>query len=128
MALVAVSHFATPKPRVSRVLLSSMRDAVLGKDYELSIAFVDEKEMRRLNKKYRGKSSSTDILSFPLSATSGEIVFCMKDVEEQAPLFGRTTPNFLKFLFIHGLVHLKGYAHGSRMESEERKFQKRFGI
>lgn len=128
MALVAVSHFATPRPRISRVLLSSMKDAVLGKDYELSVAFVSEKEMCRLNKKYRGKSTSTDILSFSLSKHSGEIVFCMRDVAQQALLFKQTTPHFLKFLFIHGLVHLKGYAHGSRMEHEEEKIRKKFNI
>ncbi len=127
--MAKLSIFNLPsRPRVSRVLLSSLKDAVLGKRYELSIAFVDEKEMRRLNKKYRKKLASTDILSFPLSKNSGEIVFCMKDVVKQAPLFGRTVPNFLKFLFIHGLVHLKGYAHGSRMERQERKFRKECNV
>ena len=114
--------------RIPRGFFVSAKDSVLGKEYELSVAFVGEKEMCRLNKQYRGKSSSTDILSFPLSKYSGEIVFCMKDVREQAPIFGRTVPNFLKFLFIHGLVHLKGYAHGSRMEREEEKIRKEFSI
>jgi len=118
----------TRQTHLPRAFFLSAGEAILGKKYELSIAFVDEKEMRRLNKRYRDKSSSTDILSFPLSMHSGEIVFCMKDVAEQAPLFGRTTPNFLKFLFIHGLLHLKGYAHGSRMEKLEAKFRKQFGI
>ncbi len=81
-----------------------------------------------LNKKYRGKASSTDILSFSLSPLSGEIIFCMQDVAEQAPLFKRSVSNFLNFLFIHGLVHLKGYEHGSRMEREEIKFRKKFKI
>lgn len=105
-----------------------MKAAVLGKSYELSLAFVNEAKMLALNKQYRGKKASTDILSFPLSAKTGEIVFCMKDIAKQASLFGRSVPNFLTFLFIHGLLHLKGYAHGSRMEREERKFRTKFGI
>lgn len=105
-----------------------MKNAVLGKTYELDVAFVSEKEIRRLNRIYRDKNKSTDILSFPLSKEEGEIIFCMKEVEAKAPLFARTVSNFLKFLFIHGLLHLKGMAHGSRMEREEIKFRKKFGI
>lgn len=116
------------EPRISRSFLSKMKNAVLGPAYDLSIAFVDARAMRTLNKKYRNKSASTDILSFPLSPRSGEIVFSMKDVAKQASLFKRDTSNFLLFLFIHGLFHLKGYSHGSRMEREEIKFRKRFGI
>ena len=116
------------KPKVSGAFFASAKDAVLGSGYELSVAFVSPAKMSKLNRRYRKKSGSTDILSFPLSKKEGEIVFCMKDVVRESKHFGRTPDNFLKFLFIHGLVHLKGYAHGSRMESEERKFQKRFGI
>lgn len=105
-----------------------MKNAVLGPGYDLSVAFVDVREMKRLNRKYRRKSCSTDVLSFPLSRTSGEIVFSMTDVAKKAPLFGRRPSNFLAFLFIHGLVHLKGYAHGSRMEREEEKIRRKFNI
>jgi len=105
-----------------------MKNAVLGPAYDLSVAFVSANAMKKLNSKYRRKSYATDILSFPLSPSSGEILFSMKDIAEQAPKFGRRTANFLAFLFIHGLVHLKGYAHGSRMERLEAKFRKQFGI
>ncbi|MDO8594397.1 MAG: rRNA maturation RNase YbeY [bacterium] len=128
MLSLTFSTSPTDKPRVSRVLLCKMKDAVLGKQYELSVAFVTSARMKKLNFEFRRKNTSTDILSFPLSKMSGEILFCMRDVEAQAPLFDRTSSNFLKFLFIHGLLHLKGYAHGSRMESEEEKFRKKFNI
>jgi ssRNA-specific RNase YbeY (16S rRNA maturation enzyme) len=42
--------------------------------------------------------------------------------------FDRTYENFLVFLFIHGLVHLKGYDHGDKMEKVEIKFRKKFNI
>lgn len=123
-----ISFASSKVPRIFGVLLRSMKDAVLGSSYELSVAFVDVRAMQKLNRKYRNKSSSTDILSFPLSPRSGEIVFSMKDVEKQAPLWKRRPMNFLAFLFIHGLLHLKGYEHGSRMEREEIKFRKKFEI
>jgi ssRNA-specific RNase YbeY (16S rRNA maturation enzyme) len=42
--------------------------------------------------------------------------------------FGRTYDNFVSFLFVHGLVHLKGYDHGDKMEKMEIKFRKIFKI
>ncbi len=128
MPSVTVTHTTKLKPRVSRAFLHSVKDDVLGKEYELSVAFVGNTEIRKLNGKFRGKAEPTDILSFSLSSTSGEIVLCMAEVAKQAPFFGRSTPNFLKFLFIHGLLHLKGYTHGSTMERAEEKIRKEFNI
>jgi len=105
-----------------------MKNAVLGDTYELSVAFVESKEIRRLNRIYRNKDIATDILSFPLSKKEGEIVFCMKEVEAQAPLFDQTPSHFLLFLFIHGLCHLKGMRHSATMEREEITFRKAFEI
>ena len=128
MSSVTVSYCTRSKTRASRALLSEIKDGVLGKKYELSVAFITPTEMKKLNSKLRGKRSPTDILSFPLSKDSGEILFCIEEVRKQALLFRRTPKNFLLFLFIHGLFHLKGYAHGSRMNAQENKFRKRFGI
>ena len=47
---------------------------------------------------------------------------------KEAKKFDREFKNFIQFLFIHGCVHLKGFTHGSRMESEEVKFRKQFGV
>ena len=113
---------------LSRALFSRMKDTVLGKSYRLSVAFVGKAEMRRLNRTYRKQDCPTDILSFPLSTDEGEVVFCTEEIRSQAPEFGRTPKNFLSFLFIHGLCHLKGMTHGSRMEGEEGKIRKKFGI
>ena len=98
---------------------------VLGKQYELSLVFVNEKTIQELNKKYRGFDEVTDILSFELSKTSGEIFICKKKAREKSRDFRETylTPrDYLGFLFIHGLLHLKGMSHGSTMEKAEKKF------
>lgn len=105
-----------------------MKLAILGKDYGLSWAFISENEIRRLNRIYRNIDAPTDILSFPLSKKEGEIYICLTEAKKEAPKFGREYENFLGFLFIHGLAHLKGYDHGSTMESIETKFRKKFGI
>ncbi len=125
---ITVSSTAKMKTRAPRAFLVAAKNAVLGASYELSLAFVTSAEIRKLNQKFRGKNTATDILSFSLSPDSGEIILCMDEVERQAPLFKRTAPNFLKFLFIHGLLHLKGYAHGGTMEKQEKKFRQRFNV
>lgn len=105
-----------------------IKTAILGQRYNLSVAFVLPKEMRRLNRRYRNKDAATEILSFPLSESSGEIIFCQPEVQKKARLFNRTPRSFLLFLLIHGLLHLKGSRHGSKMEREEHKFQRKFVI
>ena len=106
----------------------SMKDAVLGKKYELSVVIVSRDKIKRLNFNHRGKNTPTDILSFPLSETSGEIFLNLDEAKKEAKKFDRKFENFLGFLFIHGLVHLEGFEHGSRMEALERKYRAKFGI
>ncbi len=105
-----------------------MKDAVLGKKYNLSLVFIGNTLSRRLNRSYRNKDYPTNILSFPLEKDEGEIFINLAVAEKQAPLFGRNLKNFVAFLFIHGLVHLKGFEHGSKMESEEKRYRKKFEI
>src|SRR5262245_18524782 len=107
---------------------NKMKIAVLGKDYDLSFAYIDAAKMHELNLKYRNMDKPTDILSFPLSETEGEIYICKTEAEKEMKNFDRPYENFIDFLFIHGLVHLKGYDHGSTMENIEIKFRKEFGV
>ena len=116
------------KGKLPSLPFERMKDAVLGKDYELSVVVCDLDLIHQLNRDRRGKDTPTDILSFPLSDTEGEIFLNLDECRRQASLFDREYENFIGFLFIHGLVHLKGLDHGSRMENEEQKFRKLFGI
>lgn len=114
------------KGTLPRVPFAKVKDAILGKDYELSIASVSKAESKRLNGTLRGKDYPTNILSFPLSKDSGEIILQMDKVKADAPNFDMNLKKFLLFLFIHGCLHLKGFEHSSIMEKEERKFLKKF--
>jgi probable rRNA maturation factor len=125
---LALSFLSKNKPRISRALLRRMKDAVLGKHYILSVVFTNLAQMRRLNRAYRGKNEPTDILSFPLSKTEGEVFIAPSVARREAKKFGMPFEDLLRFLVIHGLLHLKGMKHGSRMEKLEAKFGKQFGI
>ena len=118
----------TTKGKLPRLPLVAIKEAVLGKKYNLSLVFVSREEIRKLNRTYRNKNKATDILSFPLSDSVGEIFINQEEARKESKKFGRAFENFLGFLFIHGLVHLEGLRHGSRMETRETEFRKQFGI
>lgn len=107
---------------------SDIKNAILGKRYELSLAYIGKSRARALNKRLRGKDKPANVLSFPLSHTSGEITLCLQTIKQEAPKFGHTFKQHVGFLFIHGLLHLKGLDHSSRMESEERRFMKAYKL
>jgi len=105
-----------------------IKEAVLGKKYDLSLVFIGNTKSKSLNKKYRNRNKSANILSFPFSENDGEIFIDLKEARKNSKNFSREYENFVAFLFIHGLFHLKGFAHGSKMESEEKKVRKKFNI
>lgn len=103
-----------------------LKEAILGKKFELSIALVTPKESHRLNLTYRQKDKPTNVLSFPFDKNSGELVLDLKTSRADAKNFDMTSEKFLLFLVIHGMLHLKGFDHGSTMEKHEKKFLKIF--
>ena len=116
------------KAKLPSLAFSVMKDKILGKKYELSVVIVSKAEIKKINKQYRDINKPTDILSFPLSENFGEIYINPEMTKLEAKKFDRDYENFFGFLFIHGLVHLKGFDHGSTMESIEARFRKVFGI
>jgi rRNA maturation RNase YbeY len=116
------------KGKLPRLPFVDVKNAILGKKYDLSLVFVGSALSRRLNREHRGKDKPANILSFSLSKGSGEIFIDIKEAAKQAPSFEASASKFMGQLFIHGLFHLKGFTHGSRMEKEEEKIRKKFGL
>ncbi|MEK7219055.1 MAG: rRNA maturation RNase YbeY [Patescibacteria group bacterium] len=107
---------------------SIIKNDILGKDYSLSIANVDKKKSRELNKKYRNIDKATNVLSFSLTKNSGELVLCPDIIKSETKKFGKTFEKLVGFLVIHGMLHLKGHEHSSTMDKLESKYdQKYFG-
>ena len=101
-----------------------VKNKTLGKKYDLSIVASDDKLMKKLNKEYRKKDKTTNVLSFPLSEDTGEIFINIPLAKKEAKDCGSTIKKYLDFLFIHSLLHLNGYDHGEKMEREEEKLLK----
>lgn len=111
-----------------RAPFRAIKEAALGKSYRLTLIFTSPARIRKWNRIYRGKNRATDILSFPVSKSEGEIYMCLSEARKEAKKFRHAPGNFILFLFIHGLVHLKGYDHGATMERIETKIRVKFGI
>ena len=118
----------TTKGKLPRLPFAKMATTVLGTEYECSLVIVSSRKSRELNRTYRGKDYPTNILSFPLDKSEGEIFLDLKKARSEAPMFNRSYTNFIGFLFIHALLHLKGIDHGPRMEAQEKKFRTIFKI
>ena len=105
-----------PTPRIQ---FEKIKDEILGESYELSLVFVSPATSRKLNATHRGIDKATDVLSFPLSETSGKIFIDLATTENMAPEFDMPLKKFVAFLFIHGCLHLIGMDHGATMEKAE---------
>ena len=102
--------------------------AVLGSTYSLSVVLIGDKRARTLNAAHRNKHTAANVLSFPLDDTHGEIFLNVSRIEREAHRFDLTPQGHMRFLLIHGCLHLKGYAHGSTMERAEQRFLNKFSI
>lgn len=106
-----VSISNTTRRKVPRVPFEKIGDEILGKSYELSLVFCGNSLSRRLNRIYRNKDKTANVLSFPLSRKSGEIFINLS----RSATFGVTK------LFVHACLHLKGMEHGDKMERREKE-------
>lgn len=114
------------KGKLPRLPFIELKNAILGKNYSLSIAYLNPTKAKKLNSEHRQKDYATDVLSFPYSKKTGELILCLKIIQKKALEFEMTEKKYNLFIVIHGMLHLKGYAHGSRMEQAEKLFLRRF--
>ena len=87
---------------------------------------IEKKNKWENDLEYRKKNKPTNVLSFSLSKKEGEIVLCPAVIKKEAKNFDRTPDQFFNFLLIHGMLHLKGMEHSSRMEAAEKKYDTKY--
>lgn len=91
---------------------------------EVSVSFVDNEQIHKLNKEYRNIDKPTDVLSFPLGENGeydknpdtdaymlGDIVISVEKAIEQAEEYGHTLQREIGYLTVHSMLHLMGYDH-----------------
>jgi len=132
------------RTRFDQLCLARLAQAVLSsvgeKKADLGILLVGDRSMRRLNRDYRKKNRTTDVLAFPMregpgpsSALMGDVVISVPTAAQQARQLGRSLDEELTILLIHGILHLCGYDHernnreARRMRQRERWVLRRMG-
>jgi len=118
--------------RFERLLKKLVRRYELNRP-EIVLAFVDDPEIRELNRKFRRKDKATDVLSFPLNERGadgkfylGDIIISVTTAAAQAADLGHSLDRELETLAVHGFIHLLGFDHGKGHEEEEDKIRKDF--
>ncbi len=135
-----------------RDFLSDVRAEIGWPGCDLSVCLVSDRAMQRLNRGFRGKDSSTDVLSFPAkrrprplpiggdqrqrggvlpSGFLGDIAISPEMARRNARLQGRSLSEELRILILHGMLHLMGYDHETdrgRMDRLEDRLRRRLGL
>lgn len=114
--------------RIPVLPYESIRDAILGGTYNLTIAYVDAARSEELHIQWKHAPGPANILSFPYSDIEGEIILHLPTVYAKAPEFDHTPKQHLLFLIIHGCLHLAGHVHGSKMEHLEKYWMSIFDV
>ena len=125
---------------VFRQFVAGLPSAVIeAQDKTFSVAFVSDRRMKELNKLFRGKNDTTDVLSFPHEADEfdpdknnlGDIVLSAEQAAKQAEENGLTLELEIKQLILHGVLHLCGYNHetdNGEMNTRELELRDKLGI
>jgi probable rRNA maturation factor len=102
------------KPDLFESLFSATFDELGVPEQDVGLQFVSSTKMAQFNKRYAGKSSATDVLSFETDqqGSLGDIVICSRIAQAQAISHRVKPESEAGLLFVHGLLHLHGYDHG----------------
>ncbi|MBC5995613.1 rRNA maturation RNase YbeY [Romboutsia ilealis] len=128
------------KLKVSEELIEKIKDIILecldyegyDDDYDISLSFVDNKEIHELNRMYRGIDRATDVLSFPMLSDDefeieieleekslGDIVISLERAFEQSIDYNHSFEREVCFLVCHSMFHLLGYDHDTEENTKE---------
>jgi probable rRNA maturation factor len=101
----------------------------------LTVMITSSREMRSLNLRFRGKSGTTDVLSFPAPASvngyAGDIAISLDIAVRNARGLGHSVAQEIQILVLHGVLHLAGYDHesdGGEMANKERRLRAKLAL
>ncbi|MCA1554089.1 MAG: rRNA maturation RNase YbeY, partial [Chloroflexi bacterium] len=135
------SHGLVSDMRLRHAARRALRAARRRGTFSLSLAFVSDSMMRRLNRQYAGNDYVTDVLSFPARESIGtfrspraaqlflgEIIIALPQARRQARAAGHSPADEVEMLFVHGVLHLLGHDHGTTAEAARMRALERRAI
>lgn len=120
------SGVAAPEREIESLLTFGISYMDLHPECELSVTFVDDKEMEELHIKWMDEPGTTDVLSFPMDMPEGkndpvmlgDIVIDPIVAQNQAATAGHSAEHEIYILAAHGLLHILGYDHADKDEEK----------
>ncbi|NEZ45712.1 rRNA maturation RNase YbeY [Clostridium niameyense] len=129
--------------KIKKIIDYALREEKVDIDYEVSVIFIDNENIKEINKECRNIDKATDVLSFPMldyeegkvfkdiylnyefdesdldegNLVLGDIALSLERAKEQSEEFGHSFLREACYLTIHSVLHLLGYDH---MEQEEK--------
>lgn len=114
------------------IIKQTLKTLEIEDDVEVSCVIVDDEYIHQINKDYRHKDASTDVISFALEDSQefeiegmprnlGDIFISVDHAKKQAEEYGHSIDREMSFLFTHGLLHLLGYDH-MNLDDERKMF------
>ena len=132
--MTAIDVTGTATARISRREVTAFARRVLrAADRELesvSIAFVDDATMRNLNRRFRRRRKTTDVLTFP-DERSCQIVISIDQAKRQAKAERHSVETEIRYLVLHGVLHALGYDHetdNGEMNALELRVREQVGL
>ena len=116
---------ANPRFRVQKTRLERMASRLLSREGKgtgrVEVILSDNRLLRRLNRRFRGKDRPTDVLSFNFDQKGflGELYLSLERVSAQARTLGLSFQSEVWRMIVHGLFHLLGHVHGQAMRKKE---------
>lgn len=116
--------------KIEKVIVACLEHEDYSDDYEVSLSFVTNDEIKDLNRDFRNIDKVTDVLSFPMLSDEdfdieyeeyslGDIVISVDRAEQQAIEYGHSFEREICFLVCHSMFHLLGYDHMQEDEAKE---------
>lgn len=109
---------------VRKSCIATLDEEKFSDNAEISVIFVDDAQIKKMNTEFRNIEDSTDVLSFPLGENGnydvnpetnykmlGDIVISLEHAQHQADLYGHSLEREMSFLTVHSMLHILGYDH-----------------
>ena len=111
-------------------------EQAVGLSGEVNVLITTSREIRALNRRYRGKDKPTDVLSFPPLPTvahdfAGDVAISADIAVQNSRNFGHPAKDEIKILMLHGMIHLAGYDHetdNGEMKRKENRLRRALGL
>ena len=122
ITVIAQAAFPTggSEDEILEAVEAALEAEVAAGDWTINVVLVDDMALQELHRQFMGIDEPTDVMTFPFGdhEQGGEIVISVDRAAEQGPVYGHTAWEEVRYLVLHGVLHLCGWDDGSPEDRE----------